>query len=199
VDAGNYVGAAPGGTVLATIMQIAPIQVTASVGEREALRLRAKIAAAGAAAQDGVGRSVAYAQLQGETGRGEAGVLDFVDHQVTQAGGSVGVRARFANADRRLLPGFYARLTLDPGASRRALTVPDAAILSDQQGEFLYVVDKEGVARRRNVRTADLPGRLREVLAGVRERENVVVSGNDRLADGNAVTVADRVEPGDPL
>lgn len=198
VDAGNYVGASPGGTVLATIMQVSPVEVTASVNEHQALRLREKIATTGATVQDAVGRTVAYAQLQGETVRGEPGVLDFVDHQVAQGSGSVGIRARFPNADRRLLPGFYARLTLDFGAPRQALVVPDAAVLSDQQGEYLYVIE-EGVAHRRNVRTADMPGASREVLEGVRAQENVVSEGNQRLADGKPVTVVERAEPGEPL
>lgn len=192
VDAGNYVGAGPGGTVLATIMQVAPVEVTAAVDERQALRLRARIAAAGTTPRDGIGRIAAYAQQQGDTARGEAGVLDFVDHQVAPGSGSIAVRARFPNAERRLLPGFYARLTLEFGAPREALVVPDAAVLSDQQGEFLYVIER-GIARRRNVRTVDLPGALREVLDGVRAQESIALDGNDRLGDGRPVTV---VAPG---
>ncbi len=57
VDPGNYVGATQGGTVLATVMQVSPAFVYASIGEREAIRVREKMAA-GQSPMQGVGRAV---------------------------------------------------------------------------------------------------------------------------------------------
>ena len=65
VDPGNYVGATQGGTVLATVMQVSPAFVYASIGEREAIRVREKMAA-GQSPMQGVGHAVVHARLQGE-------------------------------------------------------------------------------------------------------------------------------------
>ena len=55
VDIGNYVGAAPGGTVLGTIVQIAPAYVNAAVSERDALRIREKMIQRGQSAKNRAG------------------------------------------------------------------------------------------------------------------------------------------------
>ena len=105
VDPGNYVGATQGGTVLATVMQVSPAFVYASIGEREAIRVREKMAA-GQSAMQGVGHAVVHARLQGEPEPGESGVLDFIDHQVNPTSGTVQLRGRFDNPSYHLVPGF---------------------------------------------------------------------------------------------
>lgn len=187
VDAGNYVGATAGGTTLGTVMQISPAYVNAAVGEREALRLREKMADGGRAATRKPGDVVVRAKLQNEAQAGETGVLDFVDRQFAQGTGTLAVRGRFANARRHLVPGFYAQLIIDLGTPRNALLVPSAAVLADQQGEFVYVVDDTQVARRRPVSTVAAREESREVTAGLALGERLVVLGYAKLSDGQAV------------
>lgn len=197
VDTGSYVGATPGGTVLATITQIAPVYVDAAVGEREALQLRRTLAARGHAAQDGVGMTQATAQLQDEATPSAEGVLSFVDHQVSQASGTIDVRGRFANTDRHLVPGLYAQLSLQLGPPRTALVLPASVPLNDPQGSYVYVVGANGVAHRRDVTLLTLPGsEAVEVLEGVASGERVVSAGQDKLRDGQRVTVADATPTG---
>jgi RND family efflux transporter MFP subunit len=188
VDVGNYVGATQGGTVLATLMQISPAYVYASIGERDALRIRARIPA-GETASQGVGRAVVHARLQGDTGPGETGVLDFIDHQVNQASGTVQLRGRFENKDGRLVPGFYAQLIIDAGPDRDAVVLPNSVVQTDQQGDFVFVVGEDSHAHRRNVSTSPLMGEEKEILSGLNAGERVVVAGADKLTDGEPVQV----------
>ena len=188
VDTGNYVGASAGGTTLATLMQVSPIYVYASVGEREALRIRKKMTMQGKTTDAAMGRTAARAQLQGETQGGEVGVLDFIDHQEGPTAGSVSVRARFANTTNHLVPGFYARLVIDLGDKRQALALPARVVMADQQGEYVYVVGADNIAQRRAVKTAALPAEQKEVLTGIKEGEQVVVEGYARLSDGAKVS-----------
>jgi RND family efflux transporter MFP subunit len=188
VDAGNFVGATQGGTVLATLMQISPAYVYASIGEREALRVRARMPA-GQTATQGVGRAVVHARLQGDPEPGEVGVLDFIDHQVNQASGTVQLRGRFENRDYHFVPGFYAKLTIEVGEDRDAFVLPNSLIQSDQQGDFVFVVSEDLHAHRRNVTTLPLKGEEKEITSGLKAGERVVVKGGDRLTEGVAVQI----------
>jgi membrane fusion protein, multidrug efflux system len=188
VDAGNFVGATQGGTVLATLMQISPAYVYASIGERDALRVRARMPA-GQTATQGVGRAVVHARLQGDPEPGEAGVLDFIDHQVNQASGTVQLRGRFENRDYHLVPGFYAKLRIEVGTERDALVLANSLIQSDQQGDFVFVVAEDLHAHRRNVTALPLKGEEKEITSGLNAGERVVVKGADRLTDGVPVQI----------
>jgi RND family efflux transporter MFP subunit len=188
VDPGNYVGATQGGTVLATLMQVSPAYVYASIGEREALRVRARMPS-GDSATDSVGRAVVFARLQGDSGKGEQGVLDFIDHQVNPTTGTVQLRGRFANKDYHLLPGFYAKLTIEVGPDREALVLARSVIENDQQGDYVFVVGDDNHAHRRNVSSALLPGEDKEVLSGIKAGDRVVVEGANKLSDGEPVQI----------
>lgn len=196
VDAGNYVGATQGGTVLGTITQIAPAYVDAAVGEREALSLRQRIVASGRNAQSGVDTAVVHAQLQGQSAPSESGVLDFIDQQVGQTSGTIALRGRFPNTDHGLLPGLYAKLIIDLGDKRSALVLDNDVLQDDQQGSYVYVVDKTAdgkgdVARRRTVEVRALPGEeSSEVSKGLVAGERVVVAGQTKLKDGQAVVAS---------
>lgn len=188
LDIGNYVGASAGGTTLATLMQVSPIYVYATVGEREALRIRGKIANQGKTSDSAVGRTVVRAMLQGETDASESGVIDFVDHQAGQTSGAVVVRGNFANTNNHLVHGFYAKLLIDIGDKRQALVVPARVVMTDQQGEYVFVVSADNKAQRRAVKTATLPREQREILSGLKEDEQLVIEGYAKLSDGNTVS-----------
>jgi len=193
VDPGNYVGAAAGGTVLATIMQISPAYVYAAIGETEVLRLRSQrpTVSNGTAPRP---KPVVHAQLQGETAPSAHGTLDYVDHQLNQTSGTVQVRGVFPNTDRHLLPGFYAKLTIEAGGERDALVLPRAVLQSDQQGEYVFVVDAQNIAKRRAVSTTSLPGESKEVRSGLAPGDQVVTQGFTKIADGQRVNIASVME-----
>ena len=81
--------------------------------------------------------------------------------------------------------GTFGRAIFD-GAPRRALRVPESAIVRHGQVTSVFVADA-GVARLRMVSV-----RGGEVLAGLAEGETVIVSPPPGLTDGRAVTVRSR-------
>lgn len=187
VDAGNYVGASPGGTVLGTIFQISPVYVNASVGENEALRIRQQQAAMKRDISNSVGKNTVFAQLQGETAEGEHGVLDFIDHQLNPTSGTVALRGIFQNTSHRLIPGFYARLTIEASEGRDAIVISKAVVQTDQLGDFVYTVGNDNVAHRRAVHIALLRQEDVEVIDGMQAGERYVAEGYGRLSDGQTV------------
>jgi RND family efflux transporter MFP subunit len=189
VDVGNLVGAT-GPTVLGTLMQISPAYVAAAVSEREALRLRAAYASVGANPQADPRRLVgvaASATLQGHNTPADTGNIDFIDHVVNASTGSVAIRARFQNRERRLLPGFYARLVMDLGRERQALVLKRGWLLSDQEGSYVMTLDAESKARRVNLKASPLADDRVEVLEGLKGGEAVIVEGHTRIRPGQIV------------
>lgn len=89
-----------------------------------------------------------------------------------------------------LKPGFFAEVELASETHKSAVVVPEPAVQASERGFVTYVVE-DGKARARKVeigvRTGD--GGV-EILGGLKPGETVVVEGNDRVADGVAVTVA---------
>lgn len=187
VDVGNYVGAAPGGTVLGTLVQIAPAYVNAAVGERDALRIREKFVNRSQTTKRKFDGAPVSARLQGEVNASETGTLDFVDHLVGSTSGTIAVRGKFPNKDYRLFPGLYVQLSVQLGPDRAALVIPRNLALSDQQGDYVFVVGDDNRAKRRNIRTNDLPENLKEVLSGLSAGEKVVSIGYNKLSDGQVI------------
>ena len=89
-----------------------------------------------------------------------------------------------------LKPGFFAEVELASETHKSAVVVPERAVQASERGFVTHVVE-DGKARARKVeigvRTGD--GGV-EILGGLKPGEIVVVEGNDRVADGVAVTVA---------
>ena len=189
VDPGNYVGATAGGTVLATIMQISPIYVNASIGENEAIQIRKQQIAMHKDISKNVGKTAVQAAIQGDSVPGESGVLDFIDHQLNQTSGTVAVRGVFTNQNRHLIPGFYAKLFIEAGENRNALVIQRAILQNDQQGEYIFTTGVDNIAHRRNITTAVLPQENVEVLRGVRAGDKIVTEGFTKLSDGQAVHI----------
>ena len=63
----------------------------------------------------------------------------------------------------------------------QALTIPREAVLSDQRGDFVYVVGADNKAQRRGVRLGDSVSGMAVVSDGLREGERVVLEGVQRV------------------
>lgn len=94
------------------------------------------------------------------------------------------------NTDMVLRPGMYAKVKLVFGVNR-SIVLPDAAVLKMQGAgqRYVFVVDENNIARLRNVEVGRLIGSGYEILSGIQEGENVVVSGNIALKSGNSVRI----------
>lgn len=188
IDVGNYVGASPGGTVVATLQQLRPVYVYFSINERDLLRLRsAQTDKTGRENKPGVGKAPVGAALQGETSPSEQGVLDFIGNGLNTDTGSLQMRASFPNRDLRLLPGLYSRIFINIGKPRQALLLPRAVILSDQLGSYVYVVDAESKVVRRNVKIGANFDRYQEVREGLSANDHVITEGISNVGLGQKV------------
>ncbi len=79
-------------------------------------------------------------------------------------------------------------LNIPVSAQKEALTVHKDAVLTQQDGHFVYVVS-EGVALPSPIEIGDASGSRFEVLSGLSEGDEVVIRGNERLTPNQNVTV----------
>lgn len=189
-DVGNMVGAAPmAPTAIVTIEQIDPIYVNFSINTRDALRIRRMMAAEGMAMKSGVNTANVLAQLEDETGFPHRGKLDFSNNSVETSTGTIQLRGIFANPDKVMFPGLFAAVRIPLGSPKPGLVLPESAVLSDQEGDYVFIVNTQDVVERRSVIKGPLQGTEREVKEGVAATDRVVINGIPNIRVGQKVEV----------
>jgi membrane fusion protein, multidrug efflux system len=93
------------------------------------------------------------------------------------------------NASHLLKPGLFARLTVYTGAPRDAVVAPLTALIYDNSTISVFVVEGN-IARARIVKTGGKYGENVEIVEGLKEKEQVVVVGQNNLSEGVKVNVA---------
>jgi multidrug efflux system membrane fusion protein len=119
----------------------------------------------------------------------EHGELRFLNNEVDSLTGTVMGKATFQNLSRRLWPGELLFLTIQLAVNRGALAVPTAAVLTGQQGTYVYVVDSTNTAQSRPITVAQEVDSLTVVPRGLTLGERVVIDGQSRLTPGGRVSV----------
>lgn len=117
----------------------------------------------------------------------ESGTLTFIDNAVDSLTGTVTAKARFANAKRSLWPGEFVRVTVQLGVQQNALAVPSAAVVSGQNGNYVFVIDQQRNAQVRPVLAGRAVGALTVIDSGLVAGEQVVTDGQSRLVAGSKV------------
>ena len=87
-----------------------------------------------------------------------------------------------------LKAGMFGRVSLVSVKDHESVTIPRQALVGSTKKPQVYVVDN-GIARLRDIVIGAQVGTNLEVLAGVRESETIVISGQNNLKDSVAVTV----------
>ncbi|HIE65761.1 MAG TPA: efflux RND transporter periplasmic adaptor subunit [Nitrospiria bacterium] len=95
---------------------------------------------------------------------------------------------RVKNAQFRIKEGMLARVEFDLGEARRSLMVDKDAIIVRGPQTYLFSI-QEGKAIRQKVSTGKAKGTRIEIKGPIEEGQLVVIRGNERLRDGQAVEV----------
>jgi RND family efflux transporter MFP subunit len=186
-DPGNLVGPT-GNSKLATITQLMPINVDFNLNERDALQIRTAMRQLGMEPKQTVGKAPVWIGLPNEKGCPHKGTLDFVDSNVSTSSGTVQMRAVLDNEDRTLFPGLFVRVHFPLGEPKPMLTVPNRAIGSDQEGDYMLVVDAGDIVARRAVVKGPLLDDRCAIRSGLSPTDRVIVNGLMRAKPGAKVT-----------
>ncbi len=116
------------------------------------------------------------------------GEIDYADPVADETSGTVQLRVRLQNGDRRLLGGLFTRLRIASDVIEGALLVPDAAVSTDQIGPYLLIVNGSNTVERRDVTLGPVDGDDRVILSGLKPEDSVVVRGLLRARPGSTVS-----------
>jgi multidrug efflux system membrane fusion protein len=134
------------------------------------------------------GAPTASAQLVALT-QPEHGSLTFIDNAVDTTTGTVLLKASFPNPDKRLWIGEFVSTQLRLFVEQGALVVPTQAVVTGQQGPYVYVITDSSTAQQRNVTVERAAGSLTVIASGLRDGEQVVTEGQSRLTPNSKVTL----------
>jgi membrane fusion protein (multidrug efflux system) len=109
------------------------------------------------------------------------GKLLFSDMSVDPTTGQVTLRAQVDNPDNQLLPGQYVRVRLSQAELPAGILVPQQAVTRSNQGDTLMVVSADGKIAPRTITIGSQKGSNWVVLSGLKEGENVMVDGFQKL------------------
>jgi len=186
IDVGNYLGSSPQGVTLATIQKINPIYVYFSINERDLLKYQKRFGTE-SERKSQVNKLPVHVQLQGEDGYPHTGILDFAANLLSTSTGSLQLRAELPNKNFSLLPGLYAKVRVEYGESRLAVLIPNTSVLTDQQGDYVFVVDDAKKATRRNIKRGQRFAPLVEVTSGLTATDTIIINGFINVRDGLVV------------
>jgi membrane fusion protein, multidrug efflux system len=178
ITKGNVVG--PDSGVLTTIVSQDPMYVTFPVSQREFLRAqeqRRKVNVKATKVKLRFADGTVYDQL---------GEINFVNVTVDRSTDTVLVRAVVANPDRMLIDGQLVRVNLESGEPEEKVVVPQAALIADQAGVYVFVVE-DGKAVVRRVKPSGESGTDAVIDQGLAGGEQVIVEGLQNVHAGTPV------------
>lgn len=167
-------------TVLAVINRLRPVQVTFALPDRY-LGYVAPLRRGG--------RLPLTLGSEQDPGLRLEGFADFVDNTVDTASGTIRVKATFANADERLTPGAYVKVTLALDTLKDVITVPATAVQQRDERSTVFVVGADNKAELRDVQLRERRPDVAVIASGLQAGERVVSGGFLRLAAGDTVKV----------
>ena len=185
VKTGNLVQA--NASELMTIAQVEPIFVTFSVPAIQLNSVKSQI-----------GKNKVPVTVTPQDGSAVAveGELSFIDNSVDASTDTIKLKGRFTNTDHRLWPGQFARVSMRVTTIPHALVLPNQAIQTGQDGQFVFVVKADGTVDQVPVTTGQRVGEDVVVEKGLKPGQTVVTEGQLRLEAGTKVQAAGGREGG---
>jgi membrane fusion protein (multidrug efflux system) len=179
ITKGNVVG--PNSGVLTVIVSQDPMYVSFPVSQREylaALERKADI--------DRIRARIRFSD--GKT-YGGVGEINFVDVSVNRSTDTILVRATLPNPEGTLVDGQLVQVVLDSGTAEEKVLVPQAALIADQAGVYVFVVE-DGKAVVKRIKTGAEVGADVVVENGLNGGEQVIVQGLQGTRPGAPVQAA---------
>ena len=186
VDLGQYLQA---GTTIVTLEQLNPLFVDFYLPQQDIAQLQ-------------VGQVVDVG-LDAYPGQTYKAKIVAIGATIDAATRSLAVRAVLENDKLRLRPGMFASVSVEVGAAKDAVTLPQTAIAYSSYGDTVYIVkhgtDAQGhanlVVSQVFVTLGDTRGDQVQVLSGVQPGDEVVTAGQVKLHNGSPVMVNNIIQP----
>jgi membrane fusion protein, multidrug efflux system len=178
ITKGNVVS--PDSGVLTTIVSQDPMYVLFPVSQREFLALHQE---GNATDRNNIQVTIRFSDGSAYSHKGR---VDFVDVTVDRSTDTVTVRAKVPNPGGTLIDGQLVRVNVDTGAPQEKIVIPQAALIADQQGTYVFAVD-DGKAVIRRVKLGEEVGANVSIDSGLKAGEQIIVEGIQSVKPGAKV------------
>jgi membrane fusion protein (multidrug efflux system) len=182
LSVGSFVTA--GSTVMATISSVDPVMVKFSMSENEYLQF----AKNKGASPTEWGRDLKLILSDGST-YPITGQIEQVDKGLATGTGTLSFKASFANPNKLLVPGMFARVAVQSEVRSGAFLIPQRAVQQMLDKTLVTVVGEGEKAETRAVKMGTKVGNMWVVDEGLTENDRVVVEGFLKTPPGTPVTV----------
>ena len=182
--AGNLVNPASG--VLATIVSQDRIYVLFPVSVRDLETIRE----ARRKEDGGLAKIEIRIRLSNGSEYPQRGLWNLTDPQVDQQTDTLIMRATMPNPEGRLVDGQFVTAAIRERQQEPRLVVPQAALQIDQSGYYVLVVDDQHKVEQRRIQTGPNQDTDVVIASGLREGENVIVDGVQKVRPGQIVQEA---------
>jgi len=196
VNLGQYL--APGAPIV-SLQQLDPIYLDFSLPEQQTGKL--------------LEGSTIRATVDALPGQSFEGRISAIESQVDPNTRNFKAQATFANPDRVLRPGSFAKVSFDVGGARDVIVIPQTAVSYNPYGNAVFVISKvkrkpgekdmqgkeltgdKFIVTQRFVKTGETQGDLVVVTEGLKAGERIVTSGLLKLRNDAEVTINDSIQP----
>lgn len=188
---GNVVS--PSAGVLTTIVSQDPMYVTFPVPVRQALEMRERYATKG-------GFNAVLIKVRLPDGRlyDQSGKLDFVSNTIAANTDTITLRGSIPNpllhepaatdgAIRELTDNEFVTVMVEGVQPVEVLAVPRAAVLSDQQGDYVFTVGADNKAEQHRIQLGQSTSTIASIMSGLKLGDKVIVEGLQRVRPGQPV------------
>jgi len=172
VSVGDYVR---NGTPLLQLIKIDPLKLSFTISEKDVAGLK-------------IGQEVTFT-VDAFPGKQFKGKVNLLYPNVEERTRTLQAEAMVPNGNHVLKPGYFARIQIFTQAARESVVVPITALLYDGPTIRVFVVGGNK-AQERIIKTGNKYGEYVEILEGLKEKEQVVVVGQNNLSEGVKVNVA---------
>lgn len=172
-DEGEF---APPGVPVAHIVDASSVKIAAEISEKLAGHLAVGLLA-----------SVIPDAFPSDTLEGR---ISYVGAAVSASNRTIPVEILIPNPGNKLKPEMIARVSIVKSDSARVILVDERVLQLVDRGKVIVFVEKNGAAEQRQVRVGNRHGSRIEVLEGLQPGDKVIVSGFQRLVDGQPVMIS---------
>ncbi|WP_169779374.1 efflux RND transporter periplasmic adaptor subunit [Campylobacter curvus] len=177
VDVGAYIAA--GSTELVRLTKIDPIDVRFYISDIDELNRAKNI------------DQNSWEQINKEAiltvdGQNFEGKVKFIDSTVDVNSGGVLAKAEFENKDGKLLPGVFARISMNGFVQKDSFAIPQVAILQDTVSPYVYLV-KDGKVVKKSIKIIYQTVTEAYVKEGLEEGDVIILNNFKKIGPGSSV------------
>ena len=175
---GNYI--TPQDAVLANITQTDPVRISFTLPDQEYIKRQKSIGAKN--------QTYTAAILLADGSRYPyPAKWDFESNRMDPRTGTILTHLKVKNTDSLLVPGGMVSVVLKPLAAEKTVMVPNTAVITDEKGDFVYVISDDNIAKQRYVRLGEHTDTSVAVIAGLKKGEMVIVEGTQSVHPGGKI------------